>query len=209
MIWSTIRDRMQAPCGLENFTSFRSLGWWGMNGETSAPGERGTGRWRRINRTGGSARVTALVVCGGSILAFFISGGADDWAKPGPWLFVAVPVLMLGRSIFFGVYLCETQVKIVSWYWVYRLDRTAVSRVLTGNYNGWVVRWSGGIHFYSANVLMIGFEFTDGRERFYPATAMRHSRAKMAAQELRREMGLQPVRTDDGPKHRQSVPNSE
>jgi hypothetical protein len=82
-----------------------------------------------VARTGSAARVIAVVICGGWIAAFFVGGGAQDWSVPGPWLFVGLPVVLALRSAFFGVYVNESSVKVVSWYRTYRLDRNGVQRV--------------------------------------------------------------------------------
>ena len=83
---------------------------------------------------------------GGILLATVV--GAYNWGTPGPWVLVAAPVLMLLRSVFFGVYVNGTAIKIVSWYWTYVLERRTVRDVKVLNYNGWVNRWSGGTDMY-------------------------------------------------------------
>jgi hypothetical protein len=116
--------------------------------------------------------------------------GAYNWGTPEPWVLVVAPVLMLIRSMFFGVYVDGAAVKIVSWYWTYFLARSAVRDVRLRNYNGWVNRWSGGIDIFTANVLMIVFVLESGRERPFPATAMRHSTAKHTLEDLRSRLGM-------------------
>jgi hypothetical protein len=64
------------------------------------------------------------------------------------------------------------------------LTETECSASSRRNYNGYINMWSGGVDLFSANVLMLGFE-SAGRERLFPATAMRYSTAKAVAEELR------------------------
>lgn len=163
-----------------------------MRGSEAGPIQAGDDRtWRRIRRTGAAARVTSVIICSGWIATFFVGGGAQDWSAPPPWLMVGAPVVLIARSFWFGIYVNQTTIKVVSWFWTYRLDRNAVKRVLVRNYNGFLILWSGGTDLYSANVLMVGFELDNGMERAFPATAMKYSAGKAVAEELQLMLGLQ------------------
>ncbi|MUN06010.1 hypothetical protein [Agromyces luteolus] len=129
------------------------------------------------------------------MVAFLVGGNAVgyDWASPATWSMVVLPILIWGRSVFFGIYVSGDRLKIVSWFWTYRLQASRISKVSVANYNGYVTMWSGGGGLYSTSVSMIGFEFDSGRERYFPATAMRVSRARTAGEALRRRLGLPPL----------------
>ncbi|SFR85558.1 hypothetical protein SAMN05428970_3193 [Agromyces sp. CF514] len=152
--------------------------------------ERASGRFERVPRTGTAAQVTAFVVCGGWLAGLLIgSGSSIDWSSPITWLVVALPAVLLLRSLFFGVYLNADQLRIVSWYWSYTIDRAEVSSLSLQNYNGFVIGWSGAVDLYSSNVLMIAIQTEDGERRF-PATAMRRSTAQRAITYLGEALGL-------------------
>ena len=94
-------------------------------------------------------------------------------------------ILTMIRSLFLGVYVNNSTVKITSWWWTYRIDRSTIRAIQLANYDGWTVLWTGGTgDLYTTNVLMIVLVYRSGRERAYQATAMWHATAKRAAEEL-------------------------
>ncbi|MDR5691822.1 hypothetical protein RH861_07065 [Agromyces indicus] len=136
----------------------------------------------------------AIVVFGGCIAATVVGSGVPDWRTLGAWIFVGLPAAVIVRSWWFGVYVDASTVKVVSWYWTYRIDRDSLKRVTLQNYNGFATMWTGGggTDFVTWAVLMFEFEDQRGKVREFPATAMWWRSAKTAADELRDLLGHAP-----------------
>lgn len=157
-------------------------------------------RWRRIRGSGAAARVLALVVFGGCIAIVVLGPGVPDWRTWPAWTFVGLPAALIVRSWWFGVYVDVSTVKVVSWYWTYRVDRDSLQRVTLQNYNGFATMWTGGgaTDFVTWAVLMFEFEDRRGKMQAFPATAMWWRSAKVAGGELRAVLGHAPY--SEGPR---------
>lgn len=106
------------------------------------------------------------------------------------WLYLLPALFFLLRSVWFGVYVGTDEIRIVSWVRTYRVARADVDAVLVRIYNGYLIRWSGGLDIFSAHVQIIGIARRTGKRTFYPATAMSNRRSKVVSAWLAEEIGV-------------------
>lgn len=132
------------------------------------------------------------------LVAFFL--GPFGWGGLILWILIPiVAVLIFIRSLFFGVYVSDAAVRIVSWFWTYKIDRGDIRGIRLRNYDEWMLASSDNLDVFSANVVMVEFQLESGQERSFRSTSMGHANAKRAVEELRSLLGIEHV---PGPRRR-------
>lgn len=147
-------------------------------------------RWSRIKGSGSVARAVAWVLWGGWVVGVLTVRGWGALVLPDTWLYIAPALFFLLRSVWFGVYVGNDEIRIVSWLRTYRVARADVDAVLVRIYNGFLIRWSGGLDIFSSQVQIIGIAQRTGKRKLYPGTAMSNRRAKVVSALLSEEIGV-------------------
>ena len=159
----------------------------------SSRGPRGSvagRRWSRVEGSGSAARAVAWVLWGGWVVGIVAVRGWNGLASLDTWIYLAPALFFLLRSSWFGVYIGAGEIRIVSWLYTYHVARADVDAVVVRIYNGFLIRWSGGLDIFSSRVQMIGFERKSGKRKLYPGTAMTNRRAKAVSTLLSEELGV-------------------
>jgi hypothetical protein len=107
--------------------------------------------------------------------------------------FLVPPAIILPRSFFFGIYLRDHRVTIVSWYRTYRVDQSEIEALLARIYRGWLTSYDLGVNLFNSRLRMIGVRHKSGRDRMYPGTLMTNTSHRRVLMTLSGELGREIV----------------
>lgn len=161
-----------------------SVQWW------RAIGHRGV----RVPGAGRAARRFAFVTWGLELILLMQSGWLSRLDSPITWFWLVPAVYFPVRSLFFGVFVCDEWLTVVSWFRTYRIPRHIIRGVNETYYDGFMTRWgSNEGAAFSSRVRMIGIWMSSQHERNFQVTITTRRGSQRIAEDLSAQLGL-PIR---------------
>jgi hypothetical protein len=118
-----------------------------------------------------------------ALLSVFLpsSHGADlVWRL----VFLAFALFFLVRSLFFGIYLRDGNLIVVSWFRTYRVQSAEIECLLERIYIGMLTNGDLGVSLFSSRFRIVGVRRSNGRDKLYPVTVMTNRRCKAVVRTL-------------------------
>jgi len=101
------------------------------------------------------------------------------------WFWIAACTWFIVRSVFVGVYVNQTKVVVVGWFWVHRFSRAEIDAFLTKTYDGLITRGSDR-NIFSSRVRSLGISIAFDRIHYFNSIAMPNAISKRVVEDLGR-----------------------
>jgi hypothetical protein len=154
-------------------------------------------RGRRVSTSGNLARWIGRGFCllfGGAI-ALGLSDGYESVASLIGMMALALVVLfVLVRSFFWGIFLKDDQVVVVSWFRTYHVGVDDIQAIYDQPYNYLLNRGAGSVTVLSSRTRVVGFELTSIGRRVFPGTIASNRTQKAVLAELQAALSVPVVR---------------
>jgi hypothetical protein len=146
----------------------------------------------RVSGAGRAARRFALIAWG--VQVFLLLQGGSKLDAPITWVWLVPAGYFIVRSLFFGVFVSDEWLTVVSWFRTYRVPRHLLKGVNETYYDGFLTRWSSyeGAAF-SAQVRMIGIWMSSQHEKNFQVTITTRRGSQRIAEALSTQLRL-PIR---------------
>lgn len=148
----------------------------------------------RVSGAGRAARRFALITWGLAIFFLMQVGWLSKLDAPVTWFWLVPACYFMVRSVFFGVFVSDEWLIVVSWFRTYRIPRHLIQGVNETYYDGFLSRWSSyeGAAF-SARVRMIGIWMSSQHEKNFQVTITTRRGSLRIAESLSTQLGV-PIR---------------
>ena len=140
---------------------------------------------QRVEGPGKLARLLAILIWGVWIAAHCVGATVRAEGLDLPFVLSAsVGMFFIVRSLFFGVWIEDDSMKIISWCITRRVSVNSITAILHRPYAGLLTGGAGGNNLVSSRTKMIGVRLDSGAERFWPVTIMGNAQSRRTVKAL-------------------------
>lgn len=157
-----------------------SVQWW------RTVGHRGD----RVPGAGRAARSFALITWGLALFFLMQGGWLSRLDAPITWFWLVPAVYFPVRSLFFGVFVSDEWLTVVSWFRTYRIPRRIIKAVNETYYDGFMTYWAS---HDGSRVRMIGISMSSSHEKHFQVTITTRRGSQRIVEALATRLSL-PIR---------------